>query len=51
MWMSKMRSEDEYTAEHCLNVCILAVAFGRQLGLGEEELTDLGMCGLSLIHI
>ena len=46
MWMSKMRSEDEYTAEHCLNVCILAVAFGRQLGLGEEELTDLGMCGL-----
>lgn len=46
VWMSKMRDENEYTAEHCLNVCILAVAFGRQLGMGQEELQDLGMCGL-----
>lgn len=46
MWMSKIRSESEYTAEHCLNVCILAVAFGRQLGLPEEELHKLGLCGL-----
>lgn len=46
LWMSKMRDENEYTAEHCLNVCILAIAFGRQLGLGEQELQDLGMCGL-----
>lgn len=46
LWMSKMRDENEYTAEHCLNVCILAIAFGRQLGLGEQELQNLGMCGL-----
>lgn len=46
LWMSKMRDENEYTAEHCLNVCILAIAFGRQLGLAEQELQNLGMCGL-----
>ncbi len=46
VWMSKMRDENEYTAEHCLNVCILAVAFGRQLGMGDQELQNLGLCGL-----
>ena len=46
MWMSKIREEREYTAEHCLNVCILAVAFGRALGLDELELRNLGLCGL-----
>ena len=46
IWMSKMREQDEYTSEHCLNVCILAIAFGRQLGLSEEELYTIGLCGL-----
>lgn len=46
LWMSRMRSEDNYTAEHCLNVCILAIAFGRHLGMSEGELEKLGLCGL-----
>lgn len=46
IWMSKIRSRDEYTAEHCLNVCILAIAFGRHLGRSEAELEKLGLCGL-----
>jgi len=46
LWMSKMRSQDEYTSEHCLNVCILAIAFGRHLGMSEPELQKLGLCGL-----
>jgi putative nucleotidyltransferase with HDIG domain len=46
IWMSRMRNEDEYTAEHCLNVCILAIAFGRHLGMAEAELENLGLCGL-----
>ncbi len=46
LWMSRMRNENEYTAEHCLNVCILAIAFGRSLGMQEQDLTNLGMCGL-----
>jgi putative nucleotidyltransferase with HDIG domain len=46
IWMSKMRSQNEYTAEHCLNVCILAIAFGRHLGMSEEDLEIIGLCGL-----
>ncbi len=46
IWMSRMRNEDEYTAEHCLNVCILAIAFGRHLNMREEDLHTLGICGL-----
>ncbi len=46
LWMTKIRHEDEYTAEHCLNVCILAIAFGRHLGMAETELEKLGLCGL-----
>ncbi len=46
IWMSKIRSQDEYTAEHCLNVCILAIAFGRHLGMSEPDLERLGLCGL-----
>ncbi|WP_018015776.1 HD-GYP domain-containing protein [Teredinibacter turnerae] len=46
LWMAKIREEREYTAEHCLNVCILAIAFGRQLGMDEADLHNLGFCGL-----
>lgn len=46
IWMSKIRSQDEYTAEHCLNVCILAIAFGRHLGWDEPDLEKVGLCGL-----
>ena len=46
LWMSKIRGADEYTSEHCLNVCVLAIAFGRQLGKSEDELEQLGLCGL-----
>ena len=46
IWMSKIKHEHEYTAEHSLNVCILAIAFGRHLNFNEEELQKLGLCGL-----
>lgn len=45
-WMSKVRSQDEHTAEHCLNVCILAISFGRHMGMDNQELRHLGLCGL-----
>jgi putative nucleotidyltransferase with HDIG domain len=46
LWMSKIRNQHEYTAEHCLNVCILSITFGRHLGMSEADLEKLGMCGL-----
>ena len=46
MWLGRLRSKDNYIAEHCLNVGILAIAFGRHLGMGLDELETLGMCGM-----
>lgn len=39
---AQLKKRDDYTALHCLRVCILALAFGRHLGLEEEELNLLG---------
>lgn len=46
LWMGKIRKKDEYTAEHCFNVGLLAMTFGRHLGASEEELNVLGLCGI-----
>lgn len=46
MWMSRIRKKDEYTAEHSLNVGLLAITFGRHLGAVEEDLHKLGMAGM-----
>jgi len=46
LWMARIRESQEYTAEHCLNVSILAIAFGRHLGFDNEELERIGLCGL-----
>ncbi len=45
-WMSRIKSRDEYTAEHCLRVAVFAVAFARFLGLPDEDLEVAGLCGL-----
>lgn len=44
--MSRIKSRDAYTAEHCLRVAIFTVAFARFLGLPDEDLEIAGMCGL-----
>ena len=46
MWMTKIREKDEYTAEHSVNVCVLAIALARRLGFNEAELNKVGLCGL-----
>ncbi len=46
MWLSKIRKKDDYTAEHSLNVGLLAITFGRHLGASEEDLNKLGMAGM-----
>lgn len=46
VWMSKIKHEHEYTVEHSVNVCILAVVFARHLNFEEDELKKLGLCGL-----
>lgn len=41
--LTNIKNYDEYTLNHSINVCILAVALGRRLGLTREELSDLGI--------
>lgn len=40
---TQLRRKDEYTALHSLRVCILALVFGRHLGLEEDALNVLGI--------
>ncbi|MDX5151447.1 MAG: HD-GYP domain-containing protein [Acidiferrobacterales bacterium] len=42
MCLSMLKEADEYTALHSLRVCILAVAFGRELGYSIDRLEQLG---------
>ncbi|WP_077529959.1 HD-GYP domain-containing protein [Vreelandella utahensis] len=42
----QVRSKDDYTAEHGLNVCIMAALFGRHLGLLSGEIEKLALSGL-----
>lgn len=41
--LTSIKNFDDYTLNHSMNVCILAVALGRRLGLDKNELTDLGI--------
>lgn len=40
--LTMLKEQDEYTALHSLRVCILAVAFGRELGFSIDQLEQLG---------
>ncbi|MCR4667239.1 MAG: HD-GYP domain-containing protein [Desulfovibrio sp.] len=44
--LSKIKTHDEYTFAHCVNVSIFSVVFGRHLGFAGEELQRLGMSAL-----
>lgn len=46
MWLTQLKSRDEYTSQHSMNVCILSIALGRQLNLPSDELEELGLCGM-----
>lgn len=42
MCFTQLKNRDEYTAQHSVNVCVLALAFGRHLGLAPDDLNLLG---------
>lgn len=46
LWFTVIKNRDLYTSEHCLNVAILSIAFGRYLGHSGESLKTIGLCGL-----
>ncbi|SDS87608.1 HDIG domain-containing protein [Halopseudomonas xinjiangensis] len=46
LWLTRIKHVDQYTAEHCLNVGIQAMALGRHMGLGIKHIELLGLCGM-----
>ncbi len=46
MDIMEIKSYDNYTYSHSMNVCILSVLIGRQYGLSLNRLTDIALCGL-----
>jgi len=44
--LSTLRDYDDYTFVHSVNVAIHAIRFGKRIGLSEESLVLLGLCGL-----
>jgi len=46
LWMTQLKNRDLYTSQHSMNVCILAIALGRQINLPVQELNNVGLCGM-----
>jgi len=46
IWLTQLKNRDEYTSIHSLNVCILALYFGRSLGMNTHQLNELGLGAL-----
>lgn len=44
--LSTIKNYDEYTFNHSVNVCVICIAFGQNLGLSKRQIGELGMAGL-----
>jgi len=46
LWLTQLKNRDEYTAQHSMNVCMLAIILGRHINLSEKNLNIVGLCGM-----
>jgi HD-GYP domain-containing protein (c-di-GMP phosphodiesterase class II) len=46
LMLATVRSHDEYTYYHMLNVCLLSIALGYAVGLGQDQILALGLGAL-----
>ena len=44
--LAKLKNKDDYTYLHCVAVCALMIALGKQMGIDGPMLKSLGMAGL-----
>jgi HD-GYP domain-containing protein (c-di-GMP phosphodiesterase class II) len=44
--LSSIKNYDEYTFNHSVNVCVIAIGFGKNLGLSKRQLGELGIAAL-----
>ncbi|MFH1018868.1 MAG: HD-GYP domain-containing protein [Pseudomonadota bacterium] len=46
MGLSSIKNYDEYTFNHSMNVCIISIGFGKNLGLSKRQIGELGLAAL-----
>lgn len=46
VWLTRIKHEDRYTAEHCINVSLLAMGLANALGRSPKEVAEVGIAGL-----
>lgn len=46
VWLTRIQSKDEGTAQHSLNVAALSVVLGKSMNLQPRELEDIGVCAM-----
>jgi len=46
VWMTRIQSKDEGTAQHSLNVAALSVVLAKSMNLQPRELEDVGVCAM-----
>ncbi|MDT8409970.1 MAG: HD-GYP domain-containing protein [Wenzhouxiangellaceae bacterium] len=46
IWLTRIKHADRYTAEHCVNVAILAMGLARALEWADHEVENAGLAGL-----
>lgn len=44
--LTQLKNQDEYTAQHSMNVCVLSILLGRELKISVSDLNNLGLSGL-----
>jgi HD-GYP domain-containing protein (c-di-GMP phosphodiesterase class II) len=44
--LTTLKSHDDYTFFHSVNVCVLSIAIGKRLGLDRKRLSELGVAAL-----
>ena len=44
--LASIKTYDEYTFQHCVNLSILSLALGSRIGLNREQLVELGICAI-----
>jgi putative nucleotidyltransferase with HDIG domain len=46
LWLTRIKERDNYTAQHCINVSILAIGLAHSLSWGRQRVEHAGLAGL-----
>lgn len=46
IWLTRIKHQDQYTAEHCLNVCVLSMGLATAVGWTPKDVAQVGVAGL-----